>query len=81
MSTIASNKMESPTPTPWAVRCRGAYCAGIPLVFLTRECYDWQMNTPDALWRCPRCGGLAEWADDNYEKHYPDEPDGPGALD
>lgn len=31
-----------------------------------------QMNKPNKLWYCPRCGGRAAFDDENYE-NYPDE--------
>jgi len=57
-------KGESAEPTPYAVRCP----AERALVYLTEEEYNRQMNQPDALWRCPRCGERAEWDDANYER-------------
>lgn len=59
--------LESPTPTPYAVRCIYNGDNGGRPIFLTRESYDSQMESPDALWLCPRCGDRAEWDDENYE--------------
>ena len=65
--------MPSDSLTPWAVHCQGidplcgvGPCTNGP-VYLTEEEYDCQMNSPDSLWRCPRCGGDACWDDDIYE--------------
>lgn len=37
-------------------------------VELTTEQYNEQMDKPNARWRCPKCGGLAEFDDDLYEE-------------
>ena len=67
---------ESATPTPYAVRCRETFdvgkppCNGGAVIYLPLESYDAQMCMPDARWKCPRCGGSAEWDDDTYENFY-----------
>ena len=58
------SEAESPTPTPWGVRCREEQCS---LIYLTEACYDAQMSDPWSLWSCPRCGQPAVWDDANYE--------------
>jgi hypothetical protein len=57
--------------TPYAVFCHSAPGRGCKggRQYLTKEQYDKQMNDPNALWKCPTCGQLAEWDDDNYEEH------------
>ena len=71
---------ESTTETPYAVQCTGSSnphgatpCNGGGLIFLTHEEYDRQMDRPDSFWQCPRCGGVAWWSDDNYEKYLQEE--------
>lgn len=34
-----------------------------------------QLNRPNALWRCPQCGGDARWDDDIYEASFGDTSD------
>lgn len=51
--------------TPWAVNCESKSDCG--LVYLTRENYDRQMFRMNDTWKCPKCGGPADWNDDNYE--------------
>lgn len=48
--------------TPFAVLCdyHGQQ-------FLTEEQYSHQLNRPDSLWMCPRCGDFAYWDDDEYD--------------
>jgi hypothetical protein len=48
--------------TPYAVLCddHGQQ-------FLTEQQYRQQLNRPDSLWACPRCGKSAHWDDDEYE--------------
>lgn len=70
-SIIKRDIMESNEPTPYAVKCLNG-CNNGKLVFLTKECYNWQMNNPNQLWRCPRCLSEAIWNDTNYEKYYPE---------
>ena len=66
---------ESAEPTPYAVRCHQCEPNGDHLVYLTYEGYDRQMDRPEALWTCPRCGRDAQWDDDNYEARQPGEID------
>jgi len=40
-------------------------------VFITEEDYERQLMMPDALWTCPKCGGIARFDDDNYESYFP----------
>lgn len=63
---------ESLEPTPYQVVCRSR-CGP---VYMTDKCYDRQMDAPYALWRCPRCGYLADWNDANYEKYMDEREDG-----
>lgn len=64
---------ESKTPTPYAVRCRhhnkesDDFSIG-ELVYMTEDEYQRQLNHPDQLWRCPRCGGAAMWDEETWEK-------------
>lgn len=63
--------METKKETPWAVLC---HIHG--QVFLDKVEYLRQMNQPNQLWHCPKCGETADWDDDNFEKHtYKDEYD------
>lgn len=61
-----------------AVICRGDSvpgqqpCGQVPL---SESEYNRQMNRPDSLWACPRCGSTAEFDDDYFEEHHPDDPD------
>lgn len=48
--------------TPYAVLCDDHGQR-----FLTHEQYLRQLNRPDSLWACPRCGESAHWDDDEYE--------------
>lgn len=64
---------ESKEPTPYQVVCR-ARCGP---VYMTDECYIKQMEAADSLWRCPRCGYLADWNDANYEAWQELREDGP----
>lgn len=57
-------------PTDYAVMCD----EGCGLVFLTEQQYIHQMERPDSLWRCPKCGGGAEWDDDCRETNPPERP-------
>lgn len=65
----------SQEPTAWAV-----ICGEHGQVFLTREEYDRQMDSPSALWACPECGEVAQWDDDNFDawENLLDEERGPG---
>ena len=42
----------------------GVKCIDCGLQELSKENYDSQMRADDAFWRCPKCGGNADW-DDN----------------
>ena len=71
---------ESRIPTQYAVVCLGTSrpeganpCNNGGLLYLTEQEYDRQRNNPTDLWRCPRCGGLADWDDDNYENYLNDD--------
>jgi hypothetical protein len=56
--------------TPWAVNCFGDDGPGHGLVYLTSDEYALQLSRPDAQWRCPICGMVAEWDDDNHDDWY-----------
>lgn len=59
--------MSKPLPkTPWAVWCYD--CSPNAPIYLTNAEYRSQLAKPDAPWRCPYCGGIAEWDDDIYEE-------------
>jgi hypothetical protein len=61
---------ESEKPTPYAVICSGdpyPQCNDGKPIYLTDACYRVQMMRPDDRWKCPRCGGLAEFDDDTFE--------------
>lgn len=58
-----AERIISPTPTPYMVRCRDCGPS-----FLTEQEYDRQMGRPNRLWQCPRCGDDASWDDENYER-------------
>ena len=45
-------------------------CPACGLVRLTEREYDFQMDRPDSLWFCPKCGSYAEWDDDTYEENF-----------
>lgn len=52
---------ESDVPTRYAVIC--------PVhgqVFLTRDEYNMQMLRANSRWKCPRCGKISNFDDDNY---------------
>jgi hypothetical protein len=55
-------KQNDREPTPYAI-----ICYEHSQVFLTLEEYSYQMSRPDSLWKCPLCGEVADWDDDNYE--------------
>lgn len=68
--------------TPWAVYCKGELrevgakpCSPTGLMFLREPEYEQQMNQANAFWRCPQCGGRAEWDDDCQETNPPEEED------
>ena len=67
------HRQESDHPTPYAVWCVETFDVGKPpcnsgrLIYLTDAEYSRQMELPDAVWKCPRCGGEAQWSDENYE--------------
>jgi|SRR6185312_5626488 len=68
-----------PTPECYAaVICHGDSvpdqqpCGQVPL---SQDEYNRQMNKPDSLWTCPRCGSTADFDDALFEDlHYSDEP-------
>ena len=55
--------MISETPTPYMVHCRH----GCGPSFLTDGEYLRQLDRPDDLWQCPKCGDTASWDDENYD--------------
>ena len=55
---------ESPTPTPYAVRCT----RGHGLVYLTPDEYDRQMSMMADVWRCPHFVGPEE-AEKDTDRH------------
>jgi hypothetical protein len=57
-------------PTNYAVVCNDE-CG---LQFLSEEDYNRQMDRPDAFWRCPKCGGQAEWDDECRETNPSPDP-------
>jgi hypothetical protein len=54
--------------TPWAV-----FCPHHGQVFLSLEMYIAQLDRPDSVWCCPKCGESAEWDDTNYEASLEDD--------
>lgn len=47
---------------------------------LTYEQYKAQMLRPDSTWKCPHCGGEAEFDQEYWElRHYPPDGDSAGA--
>jgi hypothetical protein len=56
-------------PTPYAVIC--LHDCG--LQFLDELEYTRQLNRPDSLWVCPKCGRIANWDDDCQVTNPPDE--------
>lgn len=58
-------------PTDYAVYCQSG-CRPA-LQFLTAEQEMAGLANPDAPWRCPKCGGLAEWDDDCRATNPPEE--------
>ena len=61
--------MNPDKPTPYAVQCpeHGQ-------VFMDHDEYMRQLCRPDSRWECPRCGELAWWDDENYERYLPQDP-------
>lgn len=57
--------MENRSETPWLVKCPNH-----DDVFLTHIEYMEQMYAASSLWRCPICGEISEWDDDNYDYYY-----------
>lgn len=51
-------------PTRYAVQCEG--CGR---VFLTEREFSRQVEHPTLKWECPRCGAVATWDDENYERN------------
>jgi len=49
-------------PTPYAI-----HCPKHGKVYLSHHNYNRQMWQMDSLWRCPLCGRVAQWDDDNYD--------------
>ena len=64
--------------TPYAVYC-GGHIEGhnCGLVFLTGTQYEQQLDHPNALWKCPKCGAEASW-DDECQATNPAEAEGRG---
>lgn len=62
--------------TPYAVICRrcGLQC-------LSEENYTLQINRPNSLWVCPRCGDTAHWDDDCPATNPKEDDFFPGAHD
>lgn len=52
----------SEVPTPWAVIC---FRHG--KVYLTANEYENQMLQADDCWRCPLCGHVSAFDDENYD--------------
>ena len=52
-----------PKAGPYAVNCYSCR----KLVHLTQEEYDAAIDDANAPWKCPLCGGRAEWNDANFE--------------
>ena len=62
----------SKEPTPYAVICYGdawgpEHACGRS--YLTKEAYDWAMAHPSQVWKCPVCGGNADFDDANWDDH------------
>ena len=55
--------------TPWAV-----ICTEHGQVFLTFEEYIRQLDKPNSIWTCPKCGEAAPWDDDHYADCMEDDP-------
>lgn len=36
-------------------------------VNLTKDDYKEQMSQPSVFWKCPICGSMSDWDDDNYD--------------
>lgn len=54
-----------------ALRCRGDSVPGQPKcgqVQITKAEYSRQMNKPDSVWTCPKCGSTADFDDEFFEK-------------
>lgn len=56
----------SPVKTPYAVHCE----TGCGQSFLTEEEYLRQLNKPDSVWQCPRCGDSAGFDDENFDNNF-----------
>lgn len=41
---------------------------------LTVTQYLVQLRAPDVRWKCPACGGTADWDDTTYEAAFPTQP-------
>lgn len=50
-------------------------CSRHGTVELSEAQYNRQMMQADSLWKCPKCGGSAEWDDDCLCTNPPDEDD------
>ena len=60
------NRDNTKDPTPFAVYCNGDALGeqlSCGLVFLSETEYEKQLDKPDLLWCCPKCGSSAEWDD------------------
>lgn len=51
----------------------GVYCRTCGIQELPEAEYDRQMMLPDARWKCPNCGGTAEWDDDSFVTNPPED--------
>lgn len=72
MNLLDGSPAESETPTPWAVHCiqwdtRAESCNEGEAIYLTKAGYRAQLKQAYKTWRCPRCGGSAQWSDKIYE--------------
>jgi len=62
--------MPSPKPTRWATHCREH-----GKVYMTFAEYENAMARPNERWKCPVCGALASFDDDQYEFWNPNQED------
>lgn len=60
----------SDTPTGFALLCMGQHgpeCNQGNPIHMTKEEYTDQMHKPNSPWKCPMCGGKAQWDDITYK--------------
>lgn len=57
--------MDTTPINPFSVVCK----SGCGRTFLSEQAYDAQIMEPDSPWKCPKCGGKAEWDDGHYEQN------------